>query len=183
IRNFHNKNKFSQNFKKYFKEGMKENTCLIVPIVYASQSGNSLHVSKLISDKIKQNISNIDMPIISIDEFSLMNFSKDSKNNLIIFVCSTYGQGDFPFHAQHFYNILVSDVLPKDFLKNFNFAIFGMGDSSYEKYNFASLKLYNALKSLGGHMIIERGMGNIQDKNGYYTALYPWIDQMVKYFT
>lgn len=140
-------------------------------IIYASQSGNSKHVAEI----IKKEMSQLNTEIYSIDEFSLENLLFPGT---YIMICSTYGNGDFPFCAQHFYNVLVSGILPKTIFKNTNFAIFGLGDSSYVKFNFASQKLYAALKNLGGNMIVKRGVGNVQDKDGYYTALYPWISDL-----
>lgn len=142
-----------------------------IPIIYGSQSGNSIHVANIIQEEL----SYIPTQVISIENFSLENFVHP---HTFIFVCSTYGNGDFPFCGQHFYNCLISDLFPKDFLKKTNIAIFGLGDSSYAKFNFASQKLFKAFENLGSNMIIERGIGNIQDKNGYYTALYPWIQSL-----
>ncbi|ELQ74678.1 putative Flavodoxin/nitric oxide synthase protein [Trachipleistophora hominis] len=81
-----------------------------IPIVYGTQSGNSLHVSQLIRSKLTHYTTHI----VPVDEFLLENFLNC---NTFIFVCSTYGNGDFPFAAQYFYNCLVSESVPNDFLK------------------------------------------------------------------
>lgn len=141
-----------------------------ISIVYGSQSGNS----RVISEILKTKITNFETELINIENFSLENFLTPGT---YIFICSTYGNGDFPFCAQYFYNILTSGYLSSEFLKNSNIAIFGMGDSSYQKYNFASRKLYKAFESLGANFIGKLGMGNAQDKMGYYTGFYLWLDE------
>ncbi|ELA46721.1 hypothetical protein VCUG_01807 [Vavraia culicis subsp. floridensis] len=143
-----------------------------IPIVYGTQSGNSLHVSQLIESKLVH----YSTCIVPIDEFSLENFLH---GNTFIFICSTYGNGDFPFAAQYFYNCLVNESMPVDFLKNCNIAVFGLGDSSYAKFNFASKKLFRIFSKLGANLFIERGNGNMQDEQGYYTSLFPWIEKLI----
>ncbi len=53
---------------------------------------------------------------------------------LIIFVVSTTGQGDLPVNARTFWKSLLLKKLPPTYLTGVNFAVFGLGDSSYPKY-------------------------------------------------
>ncbi|ELQ74677.1 NADP-dependent flavoprotein reductase, partial [Trachipleistophora hominis] len=68
---------------------------------------------------------------------------------------------------------------PTIFLKSCNIAVFGLGDSSYAKFNFASKKLFKVFSKLGANLFVERGNGNVQDDEGYYTALFPWIEKLI----
>lgn len=48
-----------------------------------------------------------------------------------------------------------------------NFASFGLGDTSYPKYNWAHRKLYNRLIRLGAQPICDRGESDEQHPEGY----------------
>jgi hypothetical protein len=47
------------------------------------------------------------------------------------------------------------------------FASFGLGDTSYPKYNWAHRKLYNRLLQLGAQPICDRGESDEQHPEGY----------------
>jgi len=49
------------------------------------------------------------------------------------------------------------------------FASFGLGDTSYPKYNWAHRKLYNRLVQLGAQPICDRGESDEQHPEGYVT--------------
>lgn len=53
--------------------------------------------------------------------------------------------------------------------------MFGLGDSGYQKYNFAAKKLDKRLLDLGAEPIIEKGLGDDQHPSGYEGALDPWL--------
>ena len=52
---------------------------------------------------------------------------------VVVFVCSTTGQGDEPDNMRNFWRFLLRKTLPKDSLKAVRFALLGLGDSSYQK--------------------------------------------------
>lgn len=97
---------------------------------------------------------------------------------LAIFVCSTTGEGEEPDNMQKFWKYLRQRSLPANLLGDLKFAVFGLGDSSYEKFNFAAKKLARRLGQLGGEQIIPRGDGDDQHSFGYDGALQPWLDQL-----
>jgi sulfite reductase alpha subunit-like flavoprotein len=68
--------------------------------------------------------------------------------------------------------------LPSDSLKNLLFGVFGLGDSSYTKFNFVSKKLFKRLKDLGATPLLRRGDGDDQHRYGLYGDLYPWMDEL-----
>jgi sulfite reductase alpha subunit-like flavoprotein len=47
------------------------------------------------------------------------------------------------------------------------FASFGLGDTSYPKYNWAHRKLYNRLVQLGAQPVCDRGESDEQQPEGY----------------
>jgi sulfite reductase alpha subunit-like flavoprotein len=66
--------------------------------------------------------------------------------------------------------------LPSDLLSSMEYAVFGLGDSSYEKYNHVGKKLYKRLLQLGGMPILPRGDGDDQHYLGSDGALTPWLE-------
>jgi len=52
---------------------------------------------------------------------------------------STTGQGDLPANSRAFWKKLLRKKLPPTYLKQVDFAIFGLGDSSYPQYDVACI--------------------------------------------
>ncbi|ETN97918.1 hypothetical protein RFI_39608, partial [Reticulomyxa filosa] len=92
---------------------------------------------------------------------------KKKKERLFyVFVVSTTGQGDTPDNMREFWKRLLQQKLSKkakeDTLTPFNFTVFGLGDSSYPKYNVVARKLYQRLLDLNCTSIYTRGLGDDQ---------------------
>lgn len=51
----------------------------------------------------------------------------------------------------------------------------GMGDSSYEAFNWAAKKLRRRLGQLGGEELMEAGLADDEDAAGPDTVAGPWI--------
>ncbi len=67
-----------------------------------------------------------------------------------------------PRNMQAFWRFLLQKSLQKDSLVNLQVATFGLGDSSYEKFNAAARKLTARLKQLGASLSVPCGMGDDQ---------------------
>lgn len=94
------------------------------------------------------------------------------------------------------WNMLLRSDLPNDILEDLHFAVFGLGDSAYEKFCWPAKKLSRRLIGLGATQICHRGEGDDQHHFGLVTcttpcswslslitsridgALNPWIDQL-----
>jgi sulfite reductase alpha subunit-like flavoprotein len=57
--------------------------------------------------------------------------------------------------------------LPRDFFEDLQYAIFGLGDSSYEKFCWPAKKLSRRLEYLGAKAICPRAEGDTQHTLGY----------------
>jgi len=60
------------------------------------------------------------------------NFEKLSKENKVFAIIATAGEGAFPKNSINFWKSLSDTSLPSDHLKNVEYAVFGLGDSSYK---------------------------------------------------
>jgi len=64
------------------------------------------------------------------------------------------------------WNMLLRSDLPSDFLDDMRFAVFGLGDSAYEKFCWPAKKLSRRLVGLGATQICQRGEGDDQHHFG-----------------
>ncbi|KAG2541588.1 hypothetical protein PVAP13_9NG688714, partial [Panicum virgatum] len=88
----------------------------------------------------------------------------------MIFVESTMGQGDPPDSMKGFWKYLLQKHLGAWWLEGLHYAVFGLGDSGYQKYNsmqFPAKKLDQRLLDLGAKQIIEKGLGDDQHPAGF----------------
>ncbi|XP_022152797.1 NADPH-dependent diflavin oxidoreductase 1 isoform X2 [Momordica charantia] len=74
-----------------------------------------------------------------------------------------------------FWRSLLQRSLSQYWLEGVPYAVFGLGDSGYQKYNFVAKKLDKRLSDLGARAILERGLGDDQHPSGYEAALDPWM--------
>jgi sulfite reductase alpha subunit-like flavoprotein len=71
------------------------------------------------------------------------------------------------------WNLLLRSDLPSDLLEGTDYAVFGLGDTAYEKFCWAAKKLARRLESLGGREICPRGEGDEQHYLGYASSSCP----------
>lgn len=116
-----------------------------------------------------------DTTILDLDSAQLRDLVKHS---VIIFSISTTGQGDFPQNARAFWKALLSSALRPGLLRKVCFTSFGLGDSSYPKYNVAHRMLHGRLVQLGAKPVCERGEGNEQHPEGHSAGFRTWIVQL-----
>lgn len=58
------------------------------------------------------------------------------------------------------------------------FAVLGLGDSSYAKFNFVAKRLHKRLLQLGGQTLQPLGLGDDQHDLGYNAVADPWIESL-----
>ncbi|CAN1175629.1 NADPH-dependent diflavin oxidoreductase 1 [Linum perenne] len=152
---------------------MGENSRKPVLLLYASQTGNALDAAERVGREAERR----GCPIIlrSMDEFDASSLPCE---DTIIFVVSTTGQGDAPDPMKAFWRFLLQKNLRKSWLQGVHYAVFGLGDSGYQKFNFVGKKLDRRLYDLGASAIVERGLGDDQHPSGYEGALDPWMTSL-----
>lgn len=97
---------------------------------------------------------------------------------VVVFVCSTTGQGDEPENMRQFWKFLLRKNLPLNSLKSLSIAVLGLGDSSYAKYNFAAKKLYRRLLQLGSRELLPLALGDDQHDHGPDATIDPWMKEL-----
>ncbi|KAL5360368.1 hypothetical protein BJX96DRAFT_165104 [Aspergillus floccosus] len=71
--------------------------------------------------------------------------------------------------------------LPPTLLSGVRFATFGLGDSSYPKFNWAARKLYKRLRQLGATEIYPCGEADQQHEEGLEGTFIPWMTDFRKH--
>ncbi|PIO22689.1 hypothetical protein AB205_0078730, partial [Aquarana catesbeiana] len=79
------------------------------------------------------------------------------ENSLAVFCMATYGEGDPTDNAQDFYDWLQEADVDLSGLK---FAVFGLGNKTYEHFNAMGKYVDKRLEELGAERIFELGMGD-----------------------
>lgn len=88
--------------------------------------------------------------LVSMDAYELAKLPTEP---LAVFVTSTTGQGDPPRNMVPFWRVLLRRGLPHDALAGLQFAVFGLGDSGYARFNVAAKKLHRRLLQLGAQQL------------------------------
>jgi sulfite reductase alpha subunit-like flavoprotein len=144
-----------------------------VTFVYATVNGNAREATDmLVRDAMRRQyrVRALDCTRADVRELPDMEF--------VVFVVSTTGQGDVPPSFKPYWTFLRRADLRGDSLQNVQFAVFGLGDSSYAKYNFAAKKLFRRLIQLGATPLVPRGDGDDRAADGFDSALVPWAAEL-----
>ncbi|GMH04303.1 hypothetical protein Nepgr_006142 [Nepenthes gracilis] len=158
---------------KSSRESMEEKHKLL--ILYATETGNAMDAAERIGREAERR--GCPVSLLSLDQFDVSSLPNE---RIVVFVVSTTGQGDTPDSMKVFWRYLLQRNLAPNWLEGVQYAVFGLGDSGYQKYNFVAKKLDKRLSDLAGTAIIERGLGDDQHPSGYEGALDPWLSSLWK---
>ncbi|KAF2477411.1 NADPH dependent diflavin oxidoreductase-like protein 1 [Lindgomyces ingoldianus] len=142
-------------------------------ILYGSETGNAQDVAEELG-RIAERLR-FDTEIAELNAITLGRLLQSS---VILISISTTGQGDLPLNSQIFWKALRSTRLRPGCLQQVKFASFGLGDTSYSKFNWAHRKLYNRLVQLGAQPVCDRGEADEQHPEGVDGAFLPWSTKL-----
>ena len=145
-----------------------------ITILYGSQTGTAQDVAEGLGRDAERYA--IDAHVCAMDDVP-----RDTLPSLklLVIVCSTTGDGTTPDNMKVNYRALLRKSLPPTFLAGVRFAIFGLGDSSYAKYNATARRLWVRMQQLGATpLLTDPGLGDDQEQLGYDAALEPWSEAL-----
>uniref|UniRef100_A0A8C9R7L9 NADPH--cytochrome P450 reductase n=1 Tax=Scleropages formosus TaxID=113540 RepID=A0A8C9R7L9_SCLFO len=139
-----------------FIEKMKKTNKNIV-VFYGSQTGTA----EEFSNRLSKDARRYGMKGMAADpeEYDMSELSRltEIENSLAIFCMATYGEGDPTDNAQEFYEWLQET---NNSLDGVNFAVFALGNKTYEHYNATGKFVDKRLAELGASRIFDLGMGD-----------------------
>eukprot|EP00923_Selenidium_pygospionis_P019227 GHVN01033653.1.p1 GENE.GHVN01033653.1~~GHVN01033653.1.p1 ORF type:complete len:544 (+),score=55.95 GHVN01033653.1:3113-4744(+) len=148
-----------------------------IRIVYATQTGTAASISEELKTELEA--CGVLVDLLSVEKYS---FSYLSKEKIVLFVCSTTGDGDVPKAMAGLWQQLLSARLPPHFLAGIRFGVFGLGDRAYSKFNYAARKLDARLKQLGATALLPCGLGDVQALEGCHTEFCVWREKLFHAF-
>ncbi|XP_013141954.1 PREDICTED: NADPH-dependent diflavin oxidoreductase 1 [Papilio polytes] len=140
-------------------------------VLYGSQTFTAQEIAERIWRKTKA--LGFKGPVLAMDDYSIPQLIHEK---FAIFVSATTGQGDEPDNMKKFWKFLLRKNLPSNSLRNLKFGVIGLGDSSYEKFNFVGKKLNKRLIQLGATPLLDVGLCDYQHDLGHDAVLEPWLD-------
>ncbi|EMC91738.1 hypothetical protein BAUCODRAFT_302787 [Baudoinia panamericana UAMH 10762] len=143
-------------------------------ILFASDNGNAENLAKRLGRRGKAR--GLKTMVMAMDDFPLEDLGNEEN---VVCITSTAGQGEFPQNGRNFWEG-VKNSTDLD-LVNVSFTVFALGDSHYwprkedkHYYNKPGKDLFVRLTTLGGKQIVDIGMGDDQDPDGYQTGYNEW---------
>ncbi|GEQ66534.1 hypothetical protein JCM33374_g197 [Metschnikowia sp. JCM 33374] len=125
-------------------------------IFYGSQTGTAEDYSHKLAKELhsKFGLSVLTGDLADYDYDSLQDLDS---NCLVFFMVATYGEGEPTDNAVEFFDWLENEA---DQMPNLKYAVFGLGNSTYEFYNAMGSKLNDKLESLGAERFAPYGQGD-----------------------
>lgn len=143
-------------------------------ILYATETGNSLDAAERIAREARRR--HFLTTVASVDTYDPPQlFDK----LLVIFVLATTGSGEEPRPMKPLWQQLLRADLPTNLFDEMEFTVFGLGDSAYERFCWASKMLVRRLLSLGAvefhpsrHSDEQDRFGSVAYKNRFHSNLW-----------
>ncbi|MDM9284811.1 NADPH-dependent assimilatory sulfite reductase flavoprotein subunit [Providencia rettgeri] len=140
-----------------------------ITIISASQTGNARRLSeqlreRLVAEKISVNLVNA----------GDYKFKQINQEKVLVIVASTQGEGEPAEEAVALYKYLHSKKAPN--LSQTSYAVFALGDSSYEKFCQAGKDFDSRLASLGAISLTERIDADVE----YQAIASEWVENLTQ---
>jgi sulfite reductase (NADPH) flavoprotein alpha-component len=141
-------------------------------ILYGSQTGNAKSVAQ--EYKAKLDALNVPAKIASMADYKQKQLKTESH---VVVIVSTHGEGEAPDDAVALHSFLAGKKAPK--LNDLNFAVLGLGDTSYEFFCQTAKDFDKRLQDLGATRITDRVDCDV-DYDADVTAWFETVTHQVK---
>lgn len=152
-----------------------------VDVVYASATGTAEDLSADLYENLEASGSRMGRWCAA-DEYDLSELASTS-NKIVVFVLSTCGDGEAPRHLQPLWAVLRRADLPRSVLSSLRFALFGLGDSAYPKFNAAARRLFARFVQLSATPLVPliQSLGDESGRDGLHGAFVPWMQGLAQH--
>ncbi|MEQ9772250.1 NADPH-dependent assimilatory sulfite reductase flavoprotein subunit [Pectobacterium jejuense] len=120
-----------------------------ITLISASQTGNARRVAELLRDDLLA--AKLSVNLVNAGDYK---FKQIGQEKLLLIVASTQGEGEPPEEAVALHKFLLSKKAPE--MKDTAFAVFGLGDTSYEFFSKAGKDFDSRLAELGAERLLDR---------------------------
>ncbi|WFD18253.1 NAPDH-dependent diflavin reductase [Malassezia caprae] len=144
-------------------------------VLYATETGNAEDIAQRIAQIAYRH--HVSVSLCNLADYDRLALVDETH---VVFVVSTTGHGEFPSPARAFWRFLLRKGLPDDILSDMTFTTFGLGDSVYTRFCWASRMLNRRLRNLGAVEWFERGEADEQHELGLEGGLQPWLDTFTR---
>jgi len=144
-------------------------TAASMTILYATQGGNA----QCIATELANNATALGYParVESVNAYRIRELVKEK---ILIVVISTQGDGDPPETAQELIRYLSSNKRAE--LSGLNYAVFGLGDSSYDFFCKAGRDLDTLLQGRGARALLQRVDADVD----FHAQAVDWYKDLLK---
>ncbi len=139
-----------------------------ITLISASQTGNARRVAEALRDDLLA--AKLNVNLVNAGDYK---FKQIASEKLVVVVTSTQGEGEPPEEAVALHKFLFSKKAPK--LTGTAFAVFGLGDSSYEFFCQSGKDFDSKLAELGGERLLDRVDTDVE----YQAAAAEWRARIV----
>ncbi|KPA82339.1 NADPH-cytochrome p450 reductase-like protein [Leptomonas pyrrhocoris] len=145
-------------------------------VLYGTQTGNAERVALRVSRlALRQGVKSVHC--LSADDVPIHEWPRTG--GPVVILCSNANQGDAPNSFRRSWaSLLQPDTAPAACMTGLQYAVYGLGDSLYLKFNYMAKMLHNRLKQLGGTPLVMRGLGDESDAKGFEETLVPWLAEL-----
>lgn len=140
-----------------------------ITLISASQTGNARRVAEALRDDLLA--AKLNVKLVNAGDYK---FKQIASEKLLVIVTSTQGEGEPPEEAVALHKFLFSKKAPK--LNGAAFAVFGLGDTSYEFFSQAGKDFDSKLAELGAERLLDRVDADVE----YQAAAQEWRARVVE---
>ncbi|MFG1173556.1 NADPH-dependent assimilatory sulfite reductase flavoprotein subunit [Erwiniaceae bacterium CAU 1747] len=140
-----------------------------ITILSASQTGNARRLAEQLRDDLLA--AKLNVNLVNAGDYK---FKQIAQEKLLVVVTSTQGEGEPPEEGVALHKFLMSKKAPK--MDSSAFAVFGLGDTSYEFFSQAGKDFDNRLAELGATRLLDRVDADVE----YAAAAEAWRKQLVE---
>ncbi|MGX7597056.1 NADPH-dependent assimilatory sulfite reductase flavoprotein subunit [Klebsiella pneumoniae] len=140
-----------------------------ITLISASQTGNARRVAEALRDDLLA--AKLNVKLVNVGDYK---FKQIAAEKLLVVVTSTQGEGEPPEEAVALHKFLFSKKAPK--LDGTAFAVFGLGDTSYEFFCQSGKDFDNKLAELGAERLLDRVDADVE----YQAAAAEWRARVVE---